>query len=288
MAANITPFFDPDTFTYSYVVADQATRHCAVIDPVLDYDPATGKLSAASADKIIEFISTQDLTLVYLLETHVHADHLSAGRYLKEKLGGQTGIGKLVSKVQATFGPVFNAGENFACDGSQFDRLFDDGDEFMVGELSFSVLHTPGHTPACITYLVEDAAFVGDTLFMPDYGTARTDFPGGDAGTLFDSISNILSLPPATTLYMCHDYLTQTRKTYQHKTTVGDESANNVHLKGKDRQSFIELREIKDKTLAAPRLLLPSIQINMRAGEFPQAEDNGTHYIKIPLRVSYS
>lgn len=284
MKSEIHPFFDPATYTYSYIVVDTATRHCAVIDPVLDYDPATGRVSTTSADQMMDVIRSKDLTVDYLLETHVHADHLTASHYMQKKVGGKVGIGNQVSAVQQTFGPMFNAGPEFATDGAQFDVLFADGATFSVGELAFSVLHTPGHTPACITYVVDGNAFVGDTLFMPDFGTARTDFPGGDASVLYDSIQRILGLPDDTVLYMCHDYLPEGRSEYQHRTTVADER-NNVHLKGQDKSGFVAAREAKDKTLAAPRLLLPSIQVNMRAGDLPPAEQNEVRYIKIPLRV---
>ncbi|MCB1647260.1 MAG: MBL fold metallo-hydrolase [Pseudomonadales bacterium] len=287
MTAEITPFFDPATFTWSYVVADPATRACAIIDSVLDFDPASGKLSSTSAERLMQFIKDQGLTVDWLLETHVHADHLTASHYLQEKLGGRIGIGNQVGQVQSAFGPVFNAGADFRTDGSQFDSLFADGEEFSVGELQFRVMHTPGHTPACATYLVDGNAFVGDTLFMPDYGTARTDFPGGDAGILYDSIQKILSLPDDTVLYMCHDYLTGDRKDYLCKTSVAEEK-HNIHLHGNDKAAFVHQRQCKDKGLAAPRLLLPSIQVNMRAGELPAAENNDKRYLRIPLRMALS
>ena len=288
MQPEINPFFDATTNTFSYVVADPETRHCAIIDAVLDFDPVSGRVFTDSADDIVAYVSEQKLVVDYVLETHVHADHLSAGAYLKQKLGGKTAIGIHVGEVQATFGPMFNADADFAVDGSQFDQLFDDGATFNVGALSFRVMHTPGHTPACITYIVGEAAFVGDTLFMPDYGTARTDFPGGDAGALYDSVQRILALPPETALYMCHDYLPDGRTEYAHLTTVAREREANVSLVGNDKAAFIKSRQARDKALAAPRLLYPSIQVNMRAGELPPAESNEMRYIKIPLRVDFA
>ena len=286
MSATVKPFFDQATYTWTYVVADPATRHCVVIDPVLDFEPASAKISSDSADLIIDYIKAHDLVVDYLLETHVHADHLSASHYMRDKIGSEIGIGSDVTQVQSTFGGLFNTGEQFATDGSQFDHLFKDGDTFEVGKLTFRVMHTPGHTPACVTYVLdEQAAFVGDSLFMPDYGTARSDFPGGDAGALFDSIQKILSLPAETVLYMCHDYLPEGRTEYSCKTTVAKEQ-NNIHLKDKDKGEFIAARQARDKELAAPRLLLPSIQINMRAGELPPAEGNDVHYLKLPIKVA--
>ncbi len=286
MAAKIEPFFDPATFTYSYVVEDTASGQAAIIDSVLDYDPASGKLSTASADSLIDYIKARGLKLAWILETHVHADHLSASSYLKQQLGGQVGIGSNVQAVQTIFAQLFNAEHEFACDGSQFDRLFKDNDTFALGELSFMVWHTPGHTPACVTYVVENAAFVGDTLFMPDYGTARTDFPGGDAATLYHSIKRILSLPEDTELFMCHDYETDERDDFCHVTTVMEERAANCHIAdGVSEEEFVQLREARDTGLAAPRLLLPSVQFNMRAGHLAPAEDNGMFYMKIPVRL---
>ncbi|MBL6690509.1 MAG: MBL fold metallo-hydrolase [Pseudomonadales bacterium] len=283
---NIQSFFDKDTFTFSYVVTDTETRACAVIDPVLDIDMASGKVSTTSADALIDYIRAEKLSLEWILETHVHADHLTASQYLKRELGGQVGIGSKVGVVQETFGPMFNVEPEFATDGSQFDRLFDNNDSFKVGSLEFQVLHTPGHTPACAVYVTEGAAFVGDTLFMPDYGTARTDFPGGDAATLYDSIQKILSLPAETVLYMCHDYLTEARTEYVCETTVAEELNSNIHLAGHSKAEFVKAREARDAKLAAPRLLLPSIQVNMRAGALPPAEDNEMRYLKIPLRTA--
>lgn len=288
MIAEVKAFFDPATYTYSYIVFDPEGKQAAVIDSVLDFDPASGKVSSKSADQLIAFIESEGLVVKYILETHVHADHLTAGQYLKQKVGGQIGIGSAIHQVQQTFGPMFNAGPHFKTDGSQFDLLFEDGDRFAVGDIEFQVIHTPGHTPACATYVIEGGAFVGDTIFMPDYGTARTDFPGGDAGHLYDSLQKILSLPRDTRLFMCHDYLPEGRKEYANETTVGEELDHNVHLAGNNRQTFITQREAKDATLAAPRLLLPSIQVNMRAGHLPEAEDNEMRYLKIPLKVELS
>lgn len=285
MSANIETFFDSATFTYSYIVADPATGACAVIDPVLDINIATGVISTGSADKLIRKIKEKRWNLTWILETHVHADHLTASQYLKDQLGGTTAVGDQVGQVQAAFSGMFNAGPDFQTDGSQFDQLFAHGDSFTIGELLVKVLHTPGHTPACVTYVIEDAAFIGDTLFMPDYGTARTDFPGGDAATLYESIQKILSLPDSTTLYLCHDYLAEGRDTYESKTTVLEERASNIHLAGHSKDAFVEARQSRDKDLAAPKLLLPSIQVNMRAGALPAPEDNEIRYLKIPLRT---
>lgn len=283
MSAEIKAFFDRSTFTYSYVVSDPKSSRAVIIDPVLDYDPASGEISTASADGLLHYVAAQNLVVDYILETHVHADHLTASHYLQPKLGAKVAIGANIGKVQQTFAPRFNAGENFATDGSQFDLLLAEGDTFNVGALEFSVLHTPGHTPACVTYLVADAAFVGDTMFMPDYGTARTDFPGGSAETLYDSLQKILALPEQTRLFMCHDYLPEGRDEYQNETTVAAER-NNVHLLGKTKAEFVAERQQRDAKLAAPRLLLPSIQVNMRAGMLPGPENNGVSYLKIPLR----
>ncbi|WP_435104236.1 MBL fold metallo-hydrolase [Arhodomonas sp. AD133] len=282
----VQAFFDPATFTVSYVVSDPHTRQCAIVDSVLDYDPNAGRTSTASADAIIEYVRANDLAVHWVLETHVHADHLSAAPYLVEHLGGQLGIGEHIATVQNTFGKLFNAGTEFARDGSQFHRLFHDGDTFEVGSIPARVLHTPGHTPACCTYVIGDAAFVGDTLFMPDFGTARADFPGGDARTLYRSIQRVLSLPPQTRLFMCHDYKAPGRDEYRWETTVAEERAHNVHVHdGVDEDAFVAMRTKRDAGLAMPRLLLPSVQVNMRAGDLPPPEDNGTRYLKIPLNA---
>jgi len=280
----VTHFFDEPTNTFSYVVQDPDSRACAIIDSVLDFDYAAGRTDVRSADNIIAFIREHDLDVVWILETHVHADHLSAAPYLHEQLGGKTGIGANIVKVQEIFGKAFNAGSEFARDGSQFDALFEEGDTFTVGQLQGRVLHTPGHTPACLTYVVGDAAFVGDTLFMPDYGTARCDFPGGDARTLYHSIQKVLALPEQTRLFLCHDYKAPGRDTFQHETSVAEQVNENVHVhKGISEDEFVKMRTERDATLGMPRLIIPSVQVNMRAGELPPAEENGTVYLKVPL-----
>lgn len=285
----VEAFFDRDTWTLSYIVLDRETLQCALVDSVLDYDPKSGRTSHASADKLIERVREQGATVQWILETHVHADHLSAAPYLKRELGGQTAIGRHITAVQKVFGTLFNAGAEFARDGRQFDRLLDDGEVFAIGGLQARALHTPGHTPACMSYVVgdgqENAVFVGDTLFMPDYGTARCDFPGGDARTLYRSINKVLSLPPATALYMCHDYLPEGRE-LQYMSTVAEQRARNIHVRdGISEDEFVAMRQARDATLAMPTLILPSVQINMRAGELPPAEDNGVRYVKIPLNA---
>ncbi|WP_097461973.1 MBL fold metallo-hydrolase [Mangrovitalea sediminis] len=283
-APDVKGFFDPDTFTVSYVVSDPETRQCALVDSVLDYDPASGRTHTASADKLIAYVKEQGLSVQWILETHVHADHLSAAPYLKNELGGQLAIGSHITRVQETFGKVFNAEPGFARDGSQFDTLFDDGQRFQVGNIEARALHTPGHTPACMTYLIGDSGFVGDTLFMPDYGTARCDFPGGDARQLFQSIQKIFALPNETRLFLCHDYLPQGRSEYRWETSVGDQKASNIHVhEGISEEAFVRMRTERDATLGMPRLILPSVQVNMRAGQLPPAEDNGVHYLKIPV-----
>ncbi|MFZ2872736.1 MBL fold metallo-hydrolase [Zavarzinia sp.] len=279
-------FFDEPTFTVSYVVEDPATKVAAIVDSVLDYDPASGRTSTASADQLIALVKARGLTVEWLLETHVHADHLSAAPYLKKVLGGKIAIGANIKVVQGIFGKVFNAEPEFATDGRQFDKLFVDGDTFKVGAIEGRVLHTPGHTPACLTYVIGDAGFVGDTLFMPDYGTARCDFPGGDASTLFQSIRKIFALPDETRLFMCHDYKAPGRDSYAWETTVGAEKSANVHVhEGVAEGDFVAMRKARDATLSMPRLILPSVQVNMRAGELPPAESNGTRYLKIPLNA---
>ncbi|WP_375210259.1 MBL fold metallo-hydrolase [Hyphomonas jannaschiana] len=282
----VTAFFDEPTFTVSYVVTDPETKVCAVVDSVLDFDPASGRTNTESADEIIDFIQKNDLKVEWILETHVHADHLSAAPYLQEKLGGKIAIGAEIRTVQDTFGRIFNEGTRFQRDGSQFDKLMVDGDTFRIGNIEAHALHTPGHTPACMTYVVGDAAFVGDTMFMPDYGTARADFPGGDARTLYRSIKKVLSLPPETRLFMCHDYKAPGRDEFKWETTVAEERAHNVHVHdGVTEDEFVAMREARDATLDMPRLILPSIQINMRAGQMPEPDDNGTSYLKIPLNA---
>jgi glyoxylase-like metal-dependent hydrolase (beta-lactamase superfamily II) len=284
MRPEVTPFFDEPTNTFSYVVVDPATKHCAVIDSVLDYDPASGRTDHHSADAIIAHVREKGLEVEWILETHVHADHLSAAPYLKERLGGRLAIGANIRVVQNVFGKIFNAGTEFQRDGSQFDRLFEDGDTFRLGGIEARALHTPGHTPACMTYVIGDAAFVGDTLFMPDFGTARCDFPGGDARQLYRSIRKIFALPGETRLFMCHDYKAPGRDTYSCETTVAEERAHNVHARdGVSEDEFVAMRTARDRTLDMPRLILPSVQVNMRAGKLPPAEGNGIRYLKIPL-----
>ncbi len=282
----VESFFDPDTFTVTYVVHDPATSEAAIVDSVLDYDPASGRTSHASADKVIDYVTSRNLKVTWLLETHAHADHLSAAPYLQEKLGGAMAIGEHIVTVQETFGSLFNAGPEFRRDGSDFDKLFSDGETFKIGTLDVTVLHVPGHTPACIAYVVGDAVFVGDTMFMPDYGTARADFPGGDARTLYRSLRRILSLPNETRLFMCHDYLPDSRSEYVWETTVEAERKGNIHAHdGISEDEFVAMREGRDKTLAMPRLILPSVQVNMRAGHLPPAEDNGITYLKMPVNA---
>jgi len=280
---DVKAFFDEATFTVTYVVSDPATSCAAIIDPVLDYDAASGRTSTTSADAVAAYVQENKLGVDWILETHVHADHLSGAPYLKEKLGGQTAIGKHVTTVQETFKTVFNLAD-LVTDGSQFDQLFSDGDTFPVGEIEGRVIATPGHTPACITYVIGDSAYVGDTLFMQDFGTARTDFPGGSAAELYASIQKILSLPDDTRLFMCHDYKAPGRDTFAWETTVAKQRDANIHInKNVSGQEFIAMREGRDKELGMPKLLLPAIQVNVRAGQLPEPEDNNVRYLKIPL-----
>ncbi|MCB2015267.1 MAG: MBL fold metallo-hydrolase [Sphingobium sp.] len=280
----IKAFFDPDTFTVTYVVHDPETNKAAIVDSVLDYDPASGRTSHNSADAVADYVKQHGLTVEWHLETHAHADHLSAAPYLQVMLGGKIAIGEHIATVQQVFGKLFNAGTEFQRDGSDFDALWKDGDQFKIGNLDVTVLHVPGHTPACVAYVIGDAVFVGDTMFMPDYGTARADFPGGDARTLFRSLRRILELPGSTRLFMCHDYLPQGRDEYKWETTVADELAKNIHAhEGVSEDEFVSMRETRDATLDMPRLILPSVQVNMRAGHLPPAEENGVRYLKIPL-----
>ena len=288
---HIESFFDSATFTFSHLLADLSTRQCALIDSVLDYDPKSGRTSTTSADRLVERVKALDLQVQWILETHVHADHLSAAPYLKNQLGGQLAIGTHITTVQNVFGKLFNAGAEFARDGSQFDRLLADGEAFQIGTLQARAMHTPGHTPACMTYVVRDSgdvsekqvAFVGDTLFMPDYGTARCDFPGGNASVLFQSIQKVLSLPDNTELYLCHDYPPETREPHC-ITTVAEQKNANVHVhRGVNEAEFVAMREKRDASLAMPVLILPSVQVNMRAGQMPPPEDNGQRYLKIPI-----
>ncbi|PHQ63761.1 MAG: MBL fold metallo-hydrolase [Sphingobium sp.] len=282
----VQAFFDDSTFTASYVVHDPGTLKAAIIDSVLDFDAAAGRTSRTSADTIIAYVEARGLTVEWLLETHAHADHLSAAPYLQERLGGQLGIGREITTVQHVFGKLFNAGSDFERDGSQFDRLFDDGDIFAVGALQASVLHVPGHTPADLAYVIGDAVFCGDTLFMPDYGTARADFPGGDARRLFRSIRRLLSLPDDARLFLCHDYKAPGRDAFAWETTIRDERIANVHVhEGVTEDEFVKMRRDRDATLDMPKLILPAVQVNMRGGELPPAEDNGVRYLKLPLDV---
>ena len=282
----IKAFFDEPTFTVTYVVHDPESLRAAIVDSVLDYDPASGRTSFSAAEAVLAYVKEKGLSVDWHLETHAHADHLSAAPYLQQKIGGKIAIGEHIVIVQETFGKLFNAGTDFERDGSDFDRLWKDGDRFRIGNLDVTVLHVPGHTPACIAYVIGDAVFVGDTMFMPDYGTARADFPGGDARTLYQSAMRLLSLPPETRLFMCHDYLPEGRKDYVWETTVEAERQANVHIHdGVSEDEFVAMREARDKTLAMPRLILPSVQVNMRAGHFPPAEDNGVTYLKIPVNA---
>uniref|UniRef100_UPI003B521DA7 MBL fold metallo-hydrolase n=1 Tax=Roseovarius indicus TaxID=540747 RepID=UPI003B521DA7 len=284
MSPDITAFFDDATNTISYVVRDPAGSACAIIDSVLDFDYSSGRTDTASADRIIAHVTAEGLDVQWLLESHVHADHLSAAPYLQEKLGGKIGIGDKIRVVQDTFGKVFNEGTEFQRDGSQFDRLFVEGDSFHIGQLRGDVLHTPGHTPACLTYVIGDAAFVGDTLFMPDFGTARCDFPGGSSETLFASIQKILALPDTTRIFVGHDYKAPGRDEYAWESTVGEQKAKNVHVgAGRDRDSFVKMRDERDATLAMPKLIIPSLQVNMRAGRMPPADEQGDVFLKVPV-----
>ena len=292
-ALHVEGHFDPATWTGSYIVMDRRTRQCAVIDSVLAYDPKSGRTSHRGVDLLIARVLALEAQVQWILETHVHADHLSAAPHLKQQLGGRLGIGAHITTVQSVFGKLFNAGAEFAGDGRQFDHLCADGERFSLGSLEARALHTPGHTPACMTYVVSDgapvgpgrAAFVGDTLFMPDYGTARCDFPGGDARTLYRSINKVLSLPPETVLYMCHDYQPGGRDAAW-TSTVAEEREHNIHVRnGISEEEFVAMRHARDATLGMPTLILPSVQVNMRAGELPPAEDNGMRYIKIPLNA---
>jgi len=283
LVPDVTAFFDAATNTISYVVKDPAGSDCAVVDSVMDIDYAAGSISYGGADAIIADITARGLTLQWLIETHVHADHLSAAPYIQSKLGGRIGIGEHIVAVQETFGKIFNEGTEFQRDGSQFDWLFSDGDSYQIGTMTARAMHTPGHTPACMTHVIGNAAFVGDTLFMPDAGSARADFPGGDARTLFRSIKRVLDLPPGMRLFMCHDYGPNGRD-IAWETSVGDERAHNVHVRdGMTEDAFVALREARDKSLPVPRLILPSLQVNMRAGSLPPGDEDGRAFFKIPI-----
>lgn len=282
----VEAFFDPATYTVTYVVYDPASREAAIIDSVLDYDAPSGRTSTRSADTIIDFVKSNELTVALHIETHAHADHLSAAPYLQGLLGGQIVIGRHITTVQEVFGGLFNAGDTFARDGSQFDVLYEDGHTFRLGGLEGIALHVPGHTPADMAFVIGNAAFVGDTLFMPDYGTARADFPGGDAGRLYRSIRRLLSLPDETRLFMCHDYKAPGRDHYAWETTVAEQRRANVHVHdGVSEAEFVAMRTTRDKTLAMPTLILPSVQVNMRAGHLPEPEENGVRYLKIPVNA---
>ena len=286
MKPDVKAFFDEATNTVSYVVKDSTSSHCVIIDSVLDYDPKSGRTSTSSADRIVDHVRRYDLEVDWILETHAHADHLSAAPYLNETVGGITAIGEHIKDVQAIFKTVFNVEKSFATDGSQFGHLFKDGDIFQVGSLTARVMHVPGHTPACVAYVIGDAAFVGDTLFMPDYGTARCDFPGGDARTLYRSIQKLLMLSDETRLFMCHDYKAPGRDEYAWETTVAEERDHNVHIhKGVTEDAFVDMRNKRDAGMEMPNLLLPSVQINIRAGQLPLPEDNGVVYLKIPINA---
>ncbi|WP_299015190.1 MBL fold metallo-hydrolase [uncultured Caulobacter sp.] len=280
----VRAFFDPATFTVSYVVKDPGSDACAIIDSVLDFDPASGRTSRASADKIIDYVQSRRLRVAWILETHAHADHLSAAPYLQAKLGGKIAIGAHIVAVQRVFGGLFGLGADFEANGRQFDKLFEDGERFEIGDMEAVVLHTPGHTPACVSYVIGDAVFVGDTLFMPDYGSARCDFPGGDAATLYASVRRLLALPPQTRMFLCHDYLPPTREEFRWETTVAEQRAHNIHLHdGVSEGEFVGKRRARDATLPMPRLILPSVQVNIRAGRLPEPEANGVRYLKLPI-----
>mgnify|MGYP001280751165 FL=1 len=284
MGPKVRAFFDPQTNTISYVVRDPNGHAAAVIDSVLDFDHASGTTQTSSADKIIAYAKEEALDIQWLLESHVHADHLSAAPYIQEKLGGKIGIGNNITLVQDTFGKIFNEGTEFQRDGSQFDQLFDHGDVFHIGQMRVDVLHTPGHTPACLTYIIEDAAFVGDTLFMPDFGTARCDFPGGSSQTLYESIQKILALPDETKIFVGHDYKAPGRDEYSWETTVGEQRRKNVHIGGDVKaEAFVKLRDERDAKLAMPKLIVPSLQINMRAGNMPPPDEHGDVFLKLPI-----
>lgn len=279
----VTAFFDPATNTISYVVKDPGSTACAIVDSVMDIDYAAGRITFASADRIIDFVRAQGLTVEWLIETHVHADHLSGAPYIQSKLGGKIGIGERIRVVQDTFGKIFNEGTEFQRDGSQFDRLFADADSYRIGGMTCLAMHTPGHTPACMTHVIGDAAFVGDTLFMPDGGTARADFPGGDAAELYRSIRKVLSLPGHFRLFMCHDYGPNGRD-IRWETTVAEERAHNIHARdGISEAEFVALRQARDATLDMPKLIIPSIQVNMRAGKLPPADESGRTFLKVPI-----
>lgn len=279
---DVLSYFDEQTNTVTHIIVDTETRSAAIIDPVLDFDQAAARTSTKSADRLIKTVKDQGFKVEWILETHIHADHLTAAHYLKQQLNAPIGVGRHISSVQKTFNPVFHQPYPAPEDGRPFDRLFADGEKFRVGNLDATVIATPGHTPACVSFLIGDSVFVGDTLFMPDYGTARCDFPGGDAGTLYDSIERLLKLPDDTRMFLCHDYPPAERAPAW-ETTVADQRENNIHIVNRTRDDFVRMREDRDSGLNMPQLIFPSLQVNIQAGELPQAEDNGVHYLKIPL-----
>lgn len=282
----VKAFLDSDSETFSYIVYDQAGGHAAVIDPVLDFDYKAGRTSTEGAERIVDFVRAQSLTVDWVLETHAHADHLSAAPFVRDQLGGRIGIGEHIQDVQKIFKQVFNLEKEFLPNGAQFDHLFAEGERFEFGELQGQVIHTPGHTPADLAYLIGDALFVGDTLFLPDAGTARCDFPGGDSATLYRSIEKLHALPDATRLFVCHDYPPEGRESHEHETTVGMSRQHNIHVReGVSESEFVKMRDERDATLGMPRLILPSIQVNIRAGQMPPAEDNGKIYLKVPVNA---
>lgn len=281
----VQAFFHPATSSVSYILQDPASEHCAILDPVLDYDPATARTGTQFADGMLDYIRVNDLSVDWILETHAHADHITAAQYLHKKLGAPVAIGEHICQVQYSMKQLFNLPNTFACDGSQFDHLLSDGERFKIGSLELRVMHTPGHTPACVSYLTNDSAFVGDTLFMPDYGTARADFPGGSARALYQSIQRLFRLPDSTRLYCCHDYQPGGRDPQWH-ATVMEQKRSNIHIRsGIDERGFVQLREARDRTLDLPALILPALQVNIRAGHFPPVESNGVSYLKIPVDV---
>lgn len=283
---NVQEFFDDATNTYSYVVWDPSNNVAAVIDSLLDFDQASGRTKTISADRLIAFVKDKGLTVDWIIDTHVHADHLTAAPYVKSQLGGRTGIGEHISTVQKVFAKIFNEDQRFHTDGSQFDHLFKDGETYKIGTIDAKAIHTPGHTPACMSHVIGDAVFVGDTIFAPDFGTARCDFPGGDAGTLYDSIQRLFELPDETRVFLCHDYKAPGRDSYMFETTIADEKAHNIHVGGSaSKEDFVKMRTARDATLDMPKLILPSVQINMRAGNLPEPEDNGQRYMKLPINA---
>ena len=283
---DVQGFFDDATNTISYVVSDPTTKRCAIIDSLLDFDQASGRTSTQSADELIAHVKARDLACDWIIDTHVHADHLTAAPYIKQQIGGRTAIGDQISTVQQVFKEIFNEGQSFHTDGSQFDHLFADGETYTIGTLDARAVHTPGHTPACMSHIIGDAVFVGDTIFMPDFGTARCDFPGGNAGMLYDSIQRLFALPDETRMFLCHDYKAPGRDHFHWETTVGEQKRSNIHVKnGTSREAFVAMRTARDATLDMPKLILPSVQINMRAGEMPPPEDNGHSYMKLPINA---